>query len=197
VLSDTTRLNAAVFYYDYEDFQTFQWLILNQVIFNTDAEVWGGEIEIDSRPIEGLTLQLGAGLLHAEAEDIPTIDGTAVRDRDMVSAPDFSLSALVRYEWPALGGMLAVQAWGNYQNETWFDIQNHPISKENGYTVANFRASYAPDDGPWEIYAFLHNAFDEEYKNYTFDFTGLFGFNQQAFGPPRWWGVGARFNFGG
>jgi iron complex outermembrane receptor protein len=196
VLSDTTRLNAAVFYYDYKDFQTFQWLILNQVIFNADAEVWGAELEIDSRPIDGLTLQAGLGVLDATAEDIPTITGDAVRDRNMVGAPELSLSALIRYEWPALGGRMALQAWGNYQDEIWYDIQNHPISKEDGYTVVNFRASYGPEDNGWELYAFLNNAFEEEYKSYTFDFTGLFGFNQQAFGPPRWWGIGARMNFG-
>jgi outer membrane receptor protein involved in Fe transport len=42
----------------------------------------------------------------------------------------------------------------------------------------------------------VNNAFEEEYKVYTFDFSTLFGFNQQAYGPPRWWGVGARVNFG-
>ena len=120
---NTTRLNAAVFYYDYQDFQTFQWLILNQVIFNTDAEVYGAEIEIDSRPLEGLTLQLGMGVLDATAKDIPTITGDAVRDRNMVGAPDFSVNALVRYEWPMLSGTMAVQGWGNYQSEIWYDIQ--------------------------------------------------------------------------
>ena len=197
VFGDTTRLNAAVFYYDYEDFQTFQWLILNQVIFNADAEVFGGELEIDSRPIDGLTLQLGIGYLDATAKDIPTIDQSMVRDRDMVGAPDLSLNGLVRYEWEALNGTMALQGWGNYQSEIWYDIQNHPVSSEDGYSVVNFRASYAAGGGAWEVYAFLNNAFEEEYKTYTFDFTGLFGFNQQAAGLPRWWGVGARVNFGG
>jgi iron complex outermembrane receptor protein len=196
ILSDTTRLNGAVFYYDYEDFQTFQWLILNQVIFNADAEVWGAELELDSRPIDGLMLQLGVGVMDATAEDIPTVTADAIRDRDMVGAPDLSLNALIRYEWPALGGILAVQSWGNYSDDIWYDIQNHPISKEDGYTVVNFRGSYTSGDGGWELYAYVNNAFEEEYKNYTFDFSSLFGFNQQAFGPPRWWGVGARMNFG-
>ena len=197
VLSDTTRINAAVFYYDYQDFQTFQWLILNQVIFNADAEVWGAELEIETRPIDGLTLQLGAGTLDATAEDIPTITGDAVRDRNMVGAPELSVNALARYEWAAFGGTMALQGWGTYQDEIWFDIQNHPISKEDGYTVVNFRGSWTTGDGGLELYAFVNNAFEEEYKVYTFDFSGLFGFNQQAFGPPRWWGVGARVNFGG
>ena len=196
VLSDTTRLNASLFYYDYQDFQTFQWLILNQVIFNADAEVYGGELEIETRPLDGLTLQLGVGAMDATAKDIPTVTGDAVRDRDMVGAPDLSVSALARYEWPAFGGTLAVQGWGTVQDEIWYDIQNHPISSEDGYTVVNFRGSYTAGDGGWEVYAFLNNAFEEEYKVYTFDFSSLFGFNQQAYGPPRWWGVGARVNFG-
>ncbi len=195
MLDATTRLNASVFYYDYKDFQTFQWLILNQVIFNADAEVWGAEVEIDSRPIDGLTLQLGLGWLDATAEDIPTILGDARRDRDMVSAPDLNVSALVRYEWPAFGGRLALQGWGSWQDDIWFDIQNHPISKEDGYTVVNFRASYFTGDDAWELYAYVNNAFEEEYKNYTFDFSIPFGFNQVAAGPPRWWGLGARVNF--
>ena len=195
ILNGTTRLNASVFYYDYQDFQTFQWLILNQVIFNADAEVYGAEIEIESKPMDGLTLQLGMGMLDATAKDIPTISGDAVRDRDMVGAPDFNVSALLRYEWPALNGTLAVQSSGTYQQNIWYDIQNHPISKEDGYTVVNFRASYTSGDGSWETYVFVNNAFEEEYKSYTFDFTSLFGFNQQAAGLPRWWGLGARLNF--
>jgi iron complex outermembrane receptor protein len=195
VLGGTTRLNASVFYYDYQDFQTFQWLILNQVIFNADAEVYGAEVEIESRPMDGLTLQLGMGVMDATAEDIPNIAGDAVRDRDMVGAPDFNVSALARYEWAAWGGTLAVQTSGSYQQEIWYDIQNHPISKEDGYTVVNFRTSYTTGDEALEVYAFVNNAFEEEYKSYTFDFTGLFGFNQQAAGLPRWWGVGARFKF--
>jgi len=196
VLNDTTRLNTAAFYYDYKNFQTFQWLILNQVIFNTDAEVYGAEVEIDTRPIDGLTLQAGLGVLHAVAKDIPTISGDALRDREMVGAPDVSLSGLVRYEWPALGGKLALQASGSYQKDIWYDIQNHPISRENGYALVNFRGSYTGGDGAWEIYAWLNNAFKEKYKTYTFDFSSIFGFNQIGSGPPRWWGVGFRMNFG-
>ena len=195
VLGGTTRVNASVFYYDYKDFQTFQWLILNQVIFNADAEVYGAELEIESRPMDGLTLQLGAGVLDATAKDIPTVTGDAVRDRNMVGAPDLSLSGLARYEWPALEGTVAVQASGSYQKNIWYDIQNHPISKEDGYTIVNLRTSYTTGDGGWEVYAFVNNVFEEEYKVYTFDFTNLFGFNQVASGMPRWWGVGARVNF--
>ena len=197
IFGGSTRLNAAAFYYDYEDFQTLQFVILNQIIFNTDAEVYGGELENVSSPAEGWDISLGISLLDATADDIPTLTADSVRERDMVAAPDITINGSVRYEWQALNGTMALMGWGYWQDDVWFDIQNHPISKQDSYGIANFRGSYTSGDRRWEVYAFLHNAFEEEYLNYTFDFVGTFGFNQQAPGTPRWWGVGARMNFGG
>ena len=198
IFGGTTRLNAAAFYYDYKDFQTFRFEVLNQIIFNTDAEVYGGEIEIASSPNEHWDLALGIGVLDATAKDIPTLTQDAVRDRDMVAAPELSLNALIRYNWQALGGTWALQAWGNYADQIWYDIQNHPVSEEDGYGVVNFRGSYTGGNGNWEIYAYVNNAFEEEYTTYTFDFTSAgFGFNQRASGMPRWWGVGFRYAWGG
>lgn len=195
-IGGTTRFNAATFYYDYSDMQVFAFQFFNQIIFNADAEMFGAEVEVQSSPREGLDLQFGLSYLDATAKDIPLRASPGTRDRTPVSAPEWTVNALVRYEWPAFGGSLAVQSSANYQSETFFDILNHPVSRENGYTVVNFRTSFISSNGDWELYAFLNNAFDEEYKTYTFDFTIPFGFNQQAFGPPSWWGVGFRYDWG-
>ena len=189
-----TRLNAAAFYYDYKDFQTFRFELLNQVIFNTDAEVKGGELELQTSPGEGWDIGLGLAILDAKAKDIPSPLGV-LREREMVAAPDVSANASVRYEWPMLGGRIAIQGTVKYQDDIYYDIQNVPVSFEDGYTVANLRLSYANDASPWEIAAFVDNVTDEEYLVYTFDFTGTFGFNQQAYGKPRWAGVSFRYNF--
>ncbi|HZD52819.1 MAG TPA: TonB-dependent receptor, partial [Woeseiaceae bacterium] len=194
IFDGRARLNGAAFYYDYQDFQTFRFELLNQVIFNTDATVKGAELELEASPAEGWDVALGLSALDATAEDIPDPTGGPPRDRDMVAAPDVSANALVRYSWPAFGGRLAVQAWANYQGEMFYDIQNVPVSREDGYTVGNLRVSYTSDDDRWEIAAFAHNITEEEYLSYTFDFTGTFGFNQQAFGPPRWLGVSLQYN---
>jgi iron complex outermembrane recepter protein len=194
ILDGRARFNGSAFYYDYEDFQTFRFELLNQVIFNADAEVTGAELELQASPTDGLDLALGLAVLDATAEGIPSpLDGTP-RDRDMVAAPDLSANALVRYAWPALGGRLAVQAWANYQDEIFYDIQNVPVSREDGYTVSNLRFSYTSGDERWELAAFAHNITEEEYLSYTFDFTGVFGFNQQAYGAPRWYGLSVQYN---
>ena len=193
VMGGRTRFNASAFYYDYDDFQTFRFELLNQIIFNTVAEVSGLELELLSSPADGWDIALGLILLDAEAKDIPSPAGE-LRNRDMVASPDMAANALVRYEWPALNGRFAVQASANYQNELFFDIQNSPVSLEDGYTIGNLRVSYASADDRWELAAFVENITDEEYLSYTFDFTGIFGFNQQAYGKPRWVGVSFQYN---
>lgn len=190
-----TRLNGAAFYYDYEDFQTFQFELLNQIIFNSSAEVSGVELELQSSPVEGWHFGLGLSVLDATAKDIPNPYTGELRDRDMVASPDIAANAVVRYEWPAARGRFAIQGTVNYQDEIWYDIQNVPVSLEDGYTIGNLRFSYASEDGDWELAAFVNNVTDEEYLSYTFDFTATFGFNQQAYGQPRWAGVSFRYNF--
>ncbi|HEX2139156.1 MAG TPA: TonB-dependent receptor, partial [Woeseiaceae bacterium] len=194
LLDGRARLNGSAFYYDYEDFQTFRFELLNQIIFNADAEVSGAELELQASPAEGWDVALGMSVLDATAQGIPDPAGGPARERNMVAAPDVSVNGLVRYAWPAFGGEMAVQAWANYQGEMFYDIQNPVVSREDGYTVGNLRASYTSSDGHWELAAFAHNITDEEYLSYAFDFTGTFGFNQQAFGPPRWVGVSLQYN---
>jgi len=194
IFDGRARFNGSAFYYDYKDFQTFRFELLNQIIFNADAEVSGAELELQMSPAEGWDIALGLSVLDATAEGIPDPAGGPPREREMVAAPDLSANALVRYAWPAFGGELAVQAWGNYQDEIFYDIQNAPVSREDGYAVGNLRVSYTSSDERWELAAFGHNITEEEYLSYTFDFTGPFGFNQQAYGPPRWIGVSLQYN---
>jgi iron complex outermembrane receptor protein len=190
----TSRLNASAFYYDYSDFQAFAFVNLNQVIFNTDAEISGAELEFMTAPVEGLYIMLGAGYLDTTAEDIPLNDGSGiVRDREMTLAPEFSLNGVARYEWPAFSGYLATQLDFNYQDETFFDIQNHPVSAQDSYSVWNARLSYSGQGEKWSVTAFVNNLFEEEYRIYSFDVTNLFGFNQVAYGRPRWAGVSFRY----
>ncbi len=187
LFNGTTRLNASGFYYDYQDFQTFRFELLNQVIFNTDAEVYGAELELITSPWEGWDFLFGLALLDATAEDIPDPVTGLGRDRTMVSAPDVTFNGMARYSWPMWGGTMAAVATMQFQDETFFDIQNHPISRENGYVIGNARLQWSSPTERWHAAVFVNNIADEEYLSYTFDFTS-FGFNQQAYGRPRWIG---------
>jgi iron complex outermembrane receptor protein len=190
------RLNASAFYYDYKDFQAFAFANLGQIIFNTDATVNGGELELVLSPTDNFEALFGIGWINeAQAEDIQS-PGGRVRDRRMVLAPEFQFNTVLRYTWPiAAGGSIAAQWDGYYQTEQYFDIQNHPVSESDPYAVWNAKLIYNSPDDKWTVTGWVNNVFDEEYLVYTFDFTASFGYNQLGYGRPRWLGVTAAYRW--
>ena len=195
ILGGSTRLNASAFYYDYKDYQTLRFDLFSTFIFNTDAEIYGGEIEIQASPMENVDLLLGASFLDATGKDVPTAGTFAPRDVDMVAAPDVTLNGMLRYQWPAFKGNMAAIASFYWQDDTWYDIQNFDISRANSYIVGNLRLKWTSEKNDWTVSAFVNNIADEEFITYAFDFTGPGGFNQLHFGKPRWFGGSVRYNF--
>jgi iron complex outermembrane receptor protein len=192
------RLNVAAYYYDYTNFQAFAFQNLGQLIFNTDATVNGGEMELTLSPADRFEASFGASWIHeAEAQDIPSYAiPPHVRDRRMVLAPEWQLNTILRYTVPLPHGANVTAQWdGFYQTKTYFDIQNYPISQSDDYSVWNARLIYNSPDDKWNVTAWVNNVFDEEYLQYSFDFTNSFGFNQLGYGRPRWIGASVGYKW--
>lgn len=198
LFDNTTNLNAAVFYYDYEDFQAFSFEGLTSVVSNKDAEVIGIEAELQSRPIEALDIRLGFSWLDTEVEGITSASfftGTTVsRDREMVLAPEFEVNGLARYSWTIGPGELSLQGDLRFVGDQFFDIANNPIAAEDSYVVANASIGYRSSDGRYELVGFVNNFTDEEYRTYAIPVTSL-GFTQNMIGRPRWFGATFRVNW--
>ena len=109
-LGNTATLNVSAFYYDYRDYQAFSQVGVVQSVINLDATAQGLEAELNARPMDGLTLQLGASFLDSKVKDILLPDHATVVDHDLPQAPSFSGNALARYEFPLGGGTASVQA---------------------------------------------------------------------------------------
>lgn len=197
LLGDKVRLNATLFYYDYKDYQALSFFGVSQFIVNSDAGVQGGELELVAQPLPGLELQLGASFLDTEVDEVRDLNtGNVLTDREMVLAPEFTLNGLVRYEWPiANGGAVSAQVDFNYQDDHFFDITNQPIAEEDGYVVWNARLAYVFPQQRWQVALWGKNLADEEYRVYSFDFTGPGGFNQNFFAPPRWFGLTLSYDY--
>ena len=193
--SNNIRINATGFYYDYDDFQALTFQGLSQLILNTDATFYGGEAEIGIRPFDGLDAQLGISYLDTDVDGV-TVQGVALNNREAVLAPEITVNGFVRYAQPVYKGELAGVLSFNYQGEHFFDITNSDISREDGYFLLDARLSYVMgDQNQIEFAVFGKNLTDKEYRVYTFDFTGPAGFNQQFFGPPRWFGGSVALRF--
>jgi iron complex outermembrane receptor protein len=179
------RLNGGVFYYDYKDYQAFTLFDYVGRIVNTDATLKGAEIELAMAPIDGLTVELNYAYLDSEVKDL-TMPSGRVTDRKMPMAPESALNGLVRYEWSAFGGTLALQADGKYETDQYFTTFNAPVEYIPSRFVGNARASYAFEAGPSdvEVAFFVRNFTDELYALYTADVSAL-GFAQITLAPPR------------
>ena len=195
-LGSSTTLNVAAFYYDYADYQAFAQFGPVQTVINLDAETTGLEAELTSRPLAGLTLQLGASFLDTKVKDVPLPDGVTVEDHDLPQAPNFSGNALARYEFGLAGGTLGIQGDVQYSSEFCFTVLCAPVEQEDAYTVANARLSYDSGSGRWGVAAFVNNLFEEEYRVYAFDSSLFAGVVAGVYAKPRWYGLSATYRFG-
>jgi iron complex outermembrane receptor protein len=195
-INSTTTFNASAFYYDYQDYQAFVQLGLNQTIINLPAIAYGLEAEINSRPVTGLTLQLGLSALSSNVENIVLPDTVTQVEHDMPQAPSFSGNALARYEFPLGGGTASVQADLQYSGDFCFTVLCAPVEQEDAYSVANARIGYAANSGRWAVAAFVDNLTDKAYRVYAFDSSWYAGLVAAVYGKPRTYGVTATWRFG-
>ncbi|MEX0733290.1 MAG: TonB-dependent receptor [Steroidobacteraceae bacterium] len=195
-LGGNTTLNLTAFYYDYQDYQAFAQVGPVQSVINLDAEAQGLEVELNSRPMEGLTLQFGASFMDSKVKDILLPDLATVVDHDLPQAPSFSGNALARYEFALGGGIASLQADVLYSDDFCFTVLCAPVEQEDSYYVANARIGYGADDGRWEVAAFVNNLTEEEYRVYAFDSSLFSGVVAGVYARPRTYGVTASFRFG-
>ena len=180
------RLNAAAFYYDYDDFQTFSLINLTPQVSNSDAQVQGGEIEFAFTPAPGWDFLLGAAFLDSEVDTVPDVFGGTVQ-AELPTAPSVSVKFLGRYEWSMLGGTMSAQIDGVYNDDQYLEGTNSAVSFEEAYSVWNARLGYTTADEQWNVSVWVNNFTDEEYRLYNLD-LGLIGFIEQVYAPPRWIG---------
>ena len=191
---DTTRLNGAVFYYDYEDYQAYTFDGFVPLLFNANADSVGAELELITNPIEGLEIMLGAGWLDATVDDLP-MSISPSGEEDPVLAPELSFSGLVRYSWEVMGGSLAVQSDYSWKDDHKFNLAVTPVIEEESYGILNAMVSYTSGKEAWYVSVFVKNLTDEEYRSYAFDTTTFFGATEDVPGPERWYGANLRFSF--
>lgn len=187
------RLNATVFYYDYQDYQAFSLTGLTPQVTNSDATASGGEIEFFWSPGNGWDVIFGAAFLNSEVDFVPAVfPGTGTVNAEFPQAPSTSINGLVRKAWDAGDGQVAIQLDANWNADQWMEGTNSLVSKQDAYNVANASFTYSTDR--WSASAWVKNVTDENYLLYNLD-LGLAGFIEQVYAPPRQWGVTVRMDW--
>jgi iron complex outermembrane receptor protein len=198
------RLNGAAFYYDYKNYQGFFLNVATQVVENIDAEVKGAELELAVVPLRGLDLQLGLSYLDTKAFDVPTPLASFVPPdtpgayitAELPQAPRFSVNALARYQWPALGGTLSIAADAKWNDKQYLELVNAAVDLESAYAVANAILGYRSGNAAWDVSAYVKNLTDERYRIYNLDLAAFIGINQAVYGTPRLYGASVAYHWG-
>ncbi|MCG8403343.1 MAG: TonB-dependent receptor, partial [Firmicutes bacterium] len=192
-----TRFNANVFYYDYSDYQAFLFVGVGGVVINADADNYGVEFEVQTNPMEGLDIMFSASWFDATVKDVLLRNGSPLpaRDVDPTYAPEKQATGLIRYEWPAIGGMMAVQADVSYSDEYYYNLRNFDADKFDSYVMTNARISWVNADENWELALIGRNITDERAGVQGFDLATLCGCNEVSYRAPRFYGVSAKYEF--
>lgn len=187
ILDGNGRINAAVFYYDYSDYQAFALSGGTPQVSNSDASSYGGEIEFVYTPNDHWDFNFGLAYLESEVDFVNgVVPGTGNSNVDLPQAPNLSANMLARYNVDLGSNNLALQIDGNWNDDQFMEGSNAQASLQESYAVLNARASISNNN--WEFSTWIKNLADEEYLLYNLD-LGFIGFVEQVYAPPRQAGV--------
>jgi outer membrane receptor protein involved in Fe transport len=179
------RLNAAVFYTDYQDVQqNITRLATGIVVLNVPgAEITGYDIDFTALLTPNFLISAGVGYADSELTDpliindpqnpgVPLVDSSAFVGQRLAQAPDLTANASLVYtqDLNAGGSMLYRLDWSHTGEILHELVENgSPIEAlvtEGEYDIFNARIGYTSKDGDWELMLWGKNIFDERYKVY-------------------------------
>jgi len=209
LLDGRMQLNAAVFYYDYEDKQEQDAAVtlvgnISGLTNVDESEISGAELEITWQPVEGLTLAGNAAWLDSEVKEWQAVSRAEssypnnivyydASGQDLAMTPDLSYTLFARYEFAVADNLVMdISADLNYTGETTGGPR--PEDATEDYSVANARIGLGSSDGSWRVMGWVRNLADEDY--YPSAYGGGNGPYVRTYGMPRTVGVTLSYRLG-
>ena len=196
--TSSISFDAAVFYYDYQNFQTRELVGSAFVTSNAgEARSYGVELQGYWRVNETFDLFGTYAFTHAR------FDNGAYKGNHFARSPDHMASIGASLNLPGLGGMFHVRPSYSYRSKIFFADDNDvpALQKgrivpdliqdeyQNGFGLLNLRLNYAPDAASWELEAFVDNALDKVYRKGAGSAGESIGLPTNVRGEPRVYGL--------
>jgi len=215
--SDDRRLtvNGNFFYYDYTNMQVGQIINLQSVLTNAaKSRLYGAELEVAARPIDGLDLGFTAAWLNAKYQEFCTGDPTQpnaaispgcsaanpidLSGNTLPRAPEWTLTGTASYT-AELGssGNLNFRTDIRYQSSIFFTQFNRPLISQDAFATVNAAATWTSADDRFSVGAFVNNLTDKTFFTEVLE-SGAFNpelVAQAYVAPPRTYGLRAAVKF--
>jgi len=190
------RLNGSLYYYDYQNYQSFLFTGVSGVVINADARTIGGELTLLANPFPGMDVALSFSQLDAKVKNVPLrFGGPIIRDVKPTYAPETQASALVRYGWGMFGGTMAVKADAAYSSSYFYNLRNFDADRYGSYVLVNTGVSWTDGAEHLELGFDVSNLTDKRIGIQGFDLATLCGCNEVAYKLPRTFTLRARYKF--
>ncbi|MBT4521069.1 MAG: TonB-dependent receptor [Halieaceae bacterium] len=219
-LDNRVRINAAIFYNEYEDLQLTQFVPsvagVEGVMSNIgEATIQGVELEVLALLGDGLTLSFVYGYLDAEFDEYDFFDPTGgtcgtpatvcnVSDNSRFpTAAENNVALGLSYEFaPFSFGNLSARVDVAYNDGYQFgtlEQKYDDVTDAESHTLVNARVALTNidvgDRGKLVVAAWGQNLTDEEYRLYGIPEFDQLGFAGATFNPPRSYGLDVIYEF--
>lgn len=189
------QISSAIFHTEYRDFQVVtipdNAVVSTTVLLNADgAKIWGAELEVNARPVSGLTLNASATYLDTKIESPGLLIGNIPLDgKRLTRSPRWALKWFGTYEFDTAGaGRFGVRVDGSYQSAMESQLNNGPASHIRPYALVNAGVNWSPDGNRYRLELFVDNVFNKAYTTYQYILSDV---NALQWGRPRTWGIRA------
>ncbi|WP_160737101.1 TonB-dependent receptor [Altericroceibacterium endophyticum] len=203
LLGRAARINGSVFLNKYTDILFNNQTptpnsVLNATPINAgDAKFWGAELEVNLRPMQGLSIDASGSYLGFEFESIgaagATIRGITLDNRAPF-APKWKANLGIQYKIETQNiGYFTPRLDVSYQSSFFPQVDNDPRAEIDGYTLANGRVTWENFDEDLQISLNVTNIFNKYY--YLSALKYPLGIVSATPARPREWKVSVRKSF--
>lgn len=193
-MNNRARLNGAVFYYDYDDYQAFDQRGFNFTLFNTTASMYGADAELSVSAGDGYLFSVGGAYLRTKVDDVPI--GNRRVSREAPQSPRYTSNLSASKDTHFQFGGLNVNVTASYGDDFYAQLTNAPVTRIPASWLVNARVTLSLMDDRLSVAVFANNLLDEERETFAFDVSGApLGGTYTTYGEPRWYGVQTRIKF--
>lgn len=193
LLDGRMRLNAAVFYSDYQDMQVTvqrptETGVASQVLNAAEATVKGFEIESTFAVTKNLNLNAAIGHVDAEFDSVVFFDPVAQQYTDVsnlwsfANTPEWSANVGFSQSFDTSFGQIVWNGNLAYRSETQiFEVPS--LLDMGGYSIANTSLNWFSNDGKWNVGLHVKNLGDKVYRLAGYNFAAPRDANGDRTGP--------------
>ena len=194
-LDKRLTLNAAAFFYDFEDLQVGTTAVVgDRLVTEIDnaaqAELYGLDTEMSFAVSERWALSGGVVWLPKRefVQYENTVTGDTLSGNDLVRAPEWTAVAAISFEQPLRDrGSFSARLEYSYRSGFFYTAENDPGFSQDSFGLLNAFVKFEAASEAWYVFASGRNLANEDYFNHVF--------LQSSPGYPDTYEVGVGFRF--